>query len=109
MTCSKAAPFSPFSLSIPGPACPWSCRPAALKTVSPTRGLRNNQGPTFQAVPRMTLSTPIIQAFTPTGKLRAAINLGNPILAKLDAASGQPVGVSSDLARGFAGLLGATA
>ena len=54
----------------------------------------------------MTLSTPIIQAFTPTGKLRAAINLGNPILAKLDSASGQPVGVSIDLARGFAGLLG---
>ena len=54
----------------------------------------------------MSLSPQIIQAFTPTGKLRAAINLGNPILANLDAGSGQPVGVSIDLARGFAGLLG---
>jgi polar amino acid transport system substrate-binding protein len=54
----------------------------------------------------MSLSPQIIQAFTPTGKLRAAINLGNPILANIDAASGQPVGVSIDLARGFADLLG---
>ncbi len=45
-------------------------------------------------------------AFTPTGRLRAAINLGNPILAALDAA-GAPVGVSVDLARAFAGRLGA--
>lgn len=54
----------------------------------------------------MSLSPQTIQAFVPTGKLRAAINLGNPILANMDSASGQPVGVSIDLARGFAGLLG---
>lgn len=35
---------------------------------------------------------------TPTGRLRAAINLGNPILAGLDTA-GAPRGVSVDLAR----------
>ena len=40
-------------------------------------------------------------AFTPTGVLRASINLGNPILAKRDGA-GQPAGVSVDLAREFA-------
>lgn len=46
--------------------------------------------------------TPSIRsAFTPTGKLRACINLGNPILAGLDAA-GQAIGVSVDLAREFA-------
>ena len=48
----------------------------------------------------------IALAFCPTGKLRAAINLGNPILARLDAASGQPAGVSVDLARAYAGELG---
>jgi polar amino acid transport system substrate-binding protein len=37
----------------------------------------------------------------PSGKLRAAINLGNPVLASRDAA-GQPKGVSVDLARGSA-------
>ena len=45
-------------------------------------------------------------AFTPAGRLRASINLGNPILASREAASGQPVGVSIDLARAFAERLG---
>ena len=45
-------------------------------------------------------------AFTPAGRLRASINLGNPILASRDAASGEPVGVSIDLARAFAERLG---
>ncbi|MGF6535608.1 MULTISPECIES: ABC transporter substrate-binding protein [Paraburkholderia] len=47
----------------------------------------------------------VIQAFTPAGKLRASINLGNPILAGKDA-SGTVVGVSVDLARAFAAKLG---
>ena len=48
----------------------------------------------------------LLQAFAPTGTLRASINLGNPILANRDVASGQPVGVSIDLARGLAQVLG---
>ena len=48
----------------------------------------------------------IVSAFTPAGRLRASINLGNPILANKDAASGQPVGVSIELARAFAQRLG---
>ena len=39
--------------------------------------------------------------FAPKGMLRASINVGNPILANLDAA-GLPFGVSVDLAREFA-------
>jgi polar amino acid transport system substrate-binding protein len=35
----------------------------------------------------------------PTGRLRAAINLGNPVLAQKDPATGEPRGVSVDLAR----------
>jgi polar amino acid transport system substrate-binding protein len=45
------------------------------------------------------------QALAPQGSLRAAINLGNPILAGRDAA-GQPAGVSVDLARELATRLG---
>lgn len=45
-------------------------------------------------------------AFTPTGVLRASINLGNPILAKRGG-DGQPAGVSVDLAREFSRELGA--
>jgi len=35
----------------------------------------------------------------PAGKLRAAINFGNPVLAQKDPATGEPRGVSVDLAR----------
>jgi len=50
----------------------------------------------------MTLDQSVVNAFAPTGKLRASINLGNPILANRDATSGEPAGVSVDLARALA-------
>ena len=55
----------------------------------------------------MTLTSSLLKAFTPAGHLRAAINLGNPILANREPASGAPFGVSIDLAREFARQLGA--
>ena len=42
----------------------------------------------------------------PTGKLRAAINFGNPVLAVKDAATGEPRGGSVDLARELGRRLG---
>ncbi len=54
----------------------------------------------------MNLTSDILRAFTPTGKLRASINLGNPILANKNAATGLPFGVSIDLANNFAKRLG---
>lgn len=54
----------------------------------------------------MNTTPAIVQAFAPTGTLRASINLGNPILANRDAATGQPFGVSIDLAKGLAQVLG---
>ncbi len=48
----------------------------------------------------------VIAAFTPTGVLRATINLGNPILANTDKTTGAPFGVSVDLAAAFAKRLG---
>ncbi len=51
------------------------------------------------------ISPSVVQAFTPTGRLRASINLGNPILAGRGA-DGQAQGVSVDLARAFAERLG---
>jgi polar amino acid transport system substrate-binding protein len=36
---------------------------------------------------------------TPTGKLRAAINFGNPVLAQKDPVTGEPKGLSIDIAR----------
>jgi polar amino acid transport system substrate-binding protein len=54
----------------------------------------------------MTSSTDLRKAFAPTGKLRASINLGNPILANKNPQKGEPFGVSIDLARAFAKRLG---
>jgi polar amino acid transport system substrate-binding protein len=48
----------------------------------------------------------IVRAFAPTGRLRASINTGNPILAAPDPATRSARGVSVDLARGFAQRLG---
>ena len=59
---------------------------------------------------RSPMKTPLppalIAAFAPTGVLRASINLGNPILAGRDASTGEPAGVSVDLARALADRLG---
>lgn len=51
-------------------------------------------------------SPALVAAFAPTGKLRASINLGNPILARKNPATGEAEGVSVDLARALAAELG---
>jgi polar amino acid transport system substrate-binding protein len=54
----------------------------------------------------MAVDAAVVKAFTPTGVLRASINLGNPILAKAGPAGGEPTGVSVELAKAFAQRLG---
>jgi polar amino acid transport system substrate-binding protein len=51
-------------------------------------------------------SAAAIADLAPSGKLRAAINFGNPILATRDKASGEAYGVSIDLSRELAQRLG---
>ncbi len=55
----------------------------------------------------MTTSDALLRSFAPTGVLRASINLGNPILANRHPDTGEPFGVSIDLARALADRLGA--
>jgi polar amino acid transport system substrate-binding protein len=56
----------------------------------------------------MTLPSSLLNTLVPSGTLRASINLGNPILAhRTD--SGEPGGVSVDLARELASRLGVPA
>lgn len=57
-------------------------------------------------MPSKPLPADFAAAFAPTGMLRASINLGNPILAHTDPATGAPGGVSVDLATAFAERLG---
>ncbi len=47
-----------------------------------------------------------IEVFAPLGRLRASINVGNPVLARRKAPGEEPYGVSIDIARAFAERLG---
>src|SRR5262249_41515848 len=51
-------------------------------------------------------SPDVVAELAPTGRLRAAINFGNSVLAQEDAAGGPPRGVSAELARELARRLG---
>jgi polar amino acid transport system substrate-binding protein len=53
-----------------------------------------------------TVPSDAVKEFTPTGKLRAAINLGNPVLVQ--GTPQEPRGVTVDLARELAKRIGAT-
>ncbi len=48
----------------------------------------------------------LVKDLAPTGTLRAAINLGNMVLAQKDPATGEPRGITVDLARELARRLG---
>lgn len=48
----------------------------------------------------------VVKEFTPTGVLRAGINLGNPVIAQRDPLGGDPHGVGAALARELARRLG---
>jgi polar amino acid transport system substrate-binding protein len=51
-------------------------------------------------------SSTVIKDLAPNGRLRAAINFGNPVLAQKDPQTGEPRGVSAELARELARRLG---
>lgn len=52
------------------------------------------------------VSPEVLKDLAPTGKLRAAINLGNSVLAQTDASTGQPKGITPDLAHELGRRLG---
>lgn len=52
------------------------------------------------------VSPEIVKELAPTGRLRVAINLGNPVLAQADEKTGQPKGVTADLAHELGRRLG---
>ena len=71
--------------------------PAFAQTASP---------PSQQRQPMTTVSPDVLKDLAPTGKLRVAINLGNMVLAQKDPATGQPKGITADLARELGQRLG---
>jgi polar amino acid transport system substrate-binding protein len=92
------------------PGTPFRYRaPTATRTSLPPIAGAGNSARIVLGIPptRLDIIMALLKDFAPRGKLRASINLGNPILANRDPASGQPVGVSVDLAHEFARRLGA--
>ncbi len=55
---------------------------------------------------RTPASPDVVAELAPHGRLRAAINFGNPVLASRDPATGEPAGISTDIARELARRLG---
>ena len=53
-----------------------------------------------------TTPPPPVSELAPTGRLRAAINYGNPVLAQRATDGAAPLGISADLARELAKRLG---
>jgi len=71
----------------------------------PTFALQRTAGGAARLVGMPIGSGALARALAPDGRLRAAINVGNPILAQRDAATGEASGVSVDLARALGGEL----
>ena len=61
---------------------------------------------TVSALAQSSVSPDVLKDLAPTGKLRAAINLGNGVLAQQDGATGKPKGITPDLAAELGRRLG---
>jgi polar amino acid transport system substrate-binding protein len=60
----------------------------------------------FNVTSAMADNPDVVKILAPTGKLRVAINFGNTVLAQRDPATGEPRGISAELARELAKRLG---
>jgi polar amino acid transport system substrate-binding protein len=84
-----------------------ACAAAILTVAFVSFVLAQTAGSSSQQGTLMTTVSPdVLKDLAPTGKLRAAINLGNMVLAQKDPATGQPKGITPDLARELGRRLG---
>src|SRR5580704_13645629 len=77
--------------------------------VAASAAFAQNNVPSQPGGPMSPVTPEIVKNLAPTGTLRVGINLGNPVLVQTDAASGEPKGVTVDLARELARRLGVPA
>jgi polar amino acid transport system substrate-binding protein len=80
---------------------PLVCHPAITQTAIAQTNIA--QSPKGAPV---SVSSDVLKDLAPTGKIRAAINYGNGVLAQRGASEQEPKGVSADLARELAKRLG---
>ena len=84
-----------------------ACAAVILVVIGTNPALAQTAGSSSQQGTLMTTVTPdVLKDLAPTGKLRVAINLGNMVLAQRDPATGQPKGITPDLARELGRRLG---
>ena len=84
-----------------------ACAAVILVAIGTNPVLAQTAGSSPQQGTLMTSVSPdVLKDLAPTGKLRAAINLGNMVLAQKDPATGQPKGITPDLARELGRRLG---
>ena len=86
-----------------------STQPSSSLSTLNSNSTMSNSTITNSTITRKPLAPPSYTAkseLAPNGRLYAAINLGNPILAAKNPATGEPMGVSVDLARELARRLG---
>ncbi|MDB5946223.1 MAG: transporter substrate-binding protein [Ramlibacter sp.] len=82
-----------------------AARRAATVALIALAGLAGGCSDLSRATRTTSASPPLVSELAPSGRLRAAINFGNPILAVKNGA-GEPVGLSVDLARELGRRLG---
>lgn len=95
----QGAPLKKTTIALPSPRS-FKAATAALMLALLAACTTPPPVATLQATPGT------VAALAPTGRLRASINLGNPVLAQRDKASGELSGVSVDLARELGRQLG---
>src|SRR5262245_12049904 len=84
-----------------------ACAAAILIVAFVSFALAQTAGaPSQQGTPMTTVSPDVLKDLAPTGKVRAAINLGNMVLAQKEPTTGQPKGITPDLARELGRRLG---
>jgi polar amino acid transport system substrate-binding protein len=77
-----------------------------IATGIPSALAQTSSSPTQQGSPMSTVSPEVLKDLAPTGKVRAAINLGNMVLAQKDPSTGRPKGITPDLAHELGRRLG---
>jgi polar amino acid transport system substrate-binding protein len=75
------------------------CAATIIIVLCATALAQHSDNPTQRGSIVTNIPSDVMKDLAPTGKLRVAINLGNPVLAQKDDVTGEPKGITVDLAR----------
>jgi polar amino acid transport system substrate-binding protein len=75
------------------------CAATIITALSGTAFAQHSDNATQRGSIVTSVPSDVVKDLAPTGKLRVAINLGNPVLAQKEEVTGEPKGITVDLAR----------